>query len=73
MNAPQQITLVKNWGPYSAGTNLAVLGPQEDPRPFAVDAARARALLASGHAVDAAAPADDQPAKKPARKGVTRG
>lgn len=50
------LRLSKPWGPHKAGATLAVLAPGEEPRPGAVDPARARALVAGQFAVDAARP-----------------
>lgn len=52
----QMLELVKDWGRYSTGAKLRVLGHMEPipPEGFCVDPERAATLLKDGFAVDAA-------------------
>jgi hypothetical protein len=44
----EKIELTKPWGQYAKGDRVDVLAVGEDQRPFTVDAARAKALIAQG-------------------------
>lgn len=59
----RHLKLTKPWAGHKSGAELAVLAPGEDPRPGAVDPAKAATLIALHLAADPAAPAAPKPEK----------